>query len=164
MQHQSVYHSVQRKVKKDKIQRWWNLAQGNNPLSEDWKCSIEVHYLKVARVYSETDGLRRSQPCSHAMSSLRVDHWFETQVQFFSYDIVLVLFLHLTRSHGHLRECYWHGYYFFGFRFLETRSCHLQYWSFNDPYNLLSSFAIWATVCVALWRFSKPIWNTISCN
>ena len=25
----NVYHSVQRKIKKDKIQRWWNLTQSN---------------------------------------------------------------------------------------------------------------------------------------
>ena len=43
---------------------------------QDWKCSIEEHYLKVAWVYSKTDGSPRSWPCSHAMSTL--DHWFET--------------------------------------------------------------------------------------
>ena len=36
---------------------------------------------------------------------------------------VSVLFLYWTKSHGHHRECYPHRYYFFGFGFLETRSC-----------------------------------------
>ena len=40
---------------------------------------------------------------------------------------VSVLFLYWTRSRDHLRECYRQGYYFFGFSFLETQSCRLQY-------------------------------------
>ena len=36
---------------------------------------------------------------------------------------VSVLFFYWTKSHVHHRECYPHRYYFFGFGFLETRSC-----------------------------------------
>ena len=87
-----------------------------------------IHCLKIENaalkwttwVNSKTDGSPRSWPCSHAMSTL--DHWFETQVLRY----VSVSFLYWTRSHDHLRECYRHGYYFFGFTFLETRSCRLQ--------------------------------------
>ena len=152
---------MQRKIKKDKIQRWWNLTQGNLFTISRLKMQHWRGWFEGSQTFFWNRGLATILAVlphdEHSRSLCR------NSGPIFLLRYVSVLFFYWTRSHSHHRECYQHGYYFFRFGCLETRSCcllNIIWWSLN----VLSSFAISATVSVALWRLSKPIWNIISCN
>ena len=120
--HHQCYHSVQRKIKKDKIQRWWNLTPGNLFTISRLKMQHWRGWFEASLTFFWNRGLATILavlPYDEHSRSL-----FGNSGPIFLLRYVSVLFLYWTSSHSHHRECYRHGHYFFGFGFLETRSCY----------------------------------------
>jgi len=116
MQHQCVSLSA----KKNKKQQSTEVMKFNSrQLIQHLKIAIAA--LKVAWINSETDGAPWSSPCSHTMSTL--DFWFESKSNLSSK--ICFTFTSVLRTCGHLWVRHPHGYYFFGFDFLQTRSYRL---------------------------------------
>ena len=117
----NVYHLVQRKIKTTTKYRGDEIyIHAINSASQDRNCSIERKMIRrqPGLILKQTGN--QASPFSHAMNTL--DFWFESKSNLSSKICFTFTSVLRTRSRGHLWVSYPHGYYFFGFDFLQTRS------------------------------------------